>query len=93
MRREADFEEQVAGLRFARQLLALPCQPDVLAGLDAARNLDVERALAKLRAAVLCHRRDAQGQRARAAFERRLQVDRHARVMVLAAIAPRADPP
>ena len=41
MRRDIDRDQEVAGT-VARGGLALPLQPDLLAGRDAGRNFDVE---------------------------------------------------
>jgi hypothetical protein len=98
MRREAHFQEQVARLAvLGSHFLALPRKADVLAGLDAARDPDVQRALAKLRPAAGIGLRNTQAQQPAAAFERSLEIDDDARVMILAAAAtplrvPRAEP-
>src|SRR5688572_15763787 len=85
---EPHLEDEVPGLGITGRLLALAGQPYVLPGLDALGDLHVERALAQPGPAVLAELRQAQREGACATFERGFQVDHHARMVILALLAP-----
>src|SRR5690606_40353221 len=68
MRCERDFQEQIAGLA-AGGSFALSGQADVLAGLDAAGNLHIERAFTQPRPTILAHLGQSQAQCPYAALE------------------------